>query len=181
VVGTGLLEHVQDDRMLLAEVRRVLRPGGRVHFEVPFMQNYHDDPIDSRRFTVPGLADLCRIYGLEPSHSGAHIGPTVTLINTLQYYVALVLEGRALPLKVISTAAFAAMAVLTWPAKFLDRFLIDKPSAHRLAFGVYCTAVKVAVQPATEEAGSEYEVVPLSAAFARVAPSSEPELVPDPT
>lgn len=35
------------------------------------------------------------------------------------------------------------MSVLCWPFKFLDRFLIGKRSAHRLAFGVYCTATKV--------------------------------------
>jgi hypothetical protein len=32
--------------------------------------------------------------------------------------------------------------VLLWPAKFLDVFLVNKRSAHRLAFGVYCTARK---------------------------------------
>jgi SAM-dependent methyltransferase len=143
VVGTGLLEHVRDERQLLREVYRVLRPGGRAHFEVPFLQNYHDDPIDSRRFTLPGLADICRMHGLEPSHSGVHIGPTVTMLTALQYYVALVFEGRSTFSNVVSTAAFAALSIVTWPAKFLDRFLINKPSAHRLAFGVYCTATKV--------------------------------------
>ncbi len=166
VVGTGLLEHVRDERELLAEVRRVLRPGGRVHFEVPFLQNYHDDPIDCRRFTQPGLADLCRMFGLEPSRSGAHIGPTVTVIHILQYYAALLFEGRSWLAKAASTAAFAAVAVLTWPAKFLDRFLIGKPSAHRLAFGVYCTAVKVPVQ-ATDHA-------PKASSISRSTESSSP-------
>jgi SAM-dependent methyltransferase len=144
VVGTGLLEHVRDERRLLREVYRVLKPGGRAHFEVPFLENYHADPIDSRRFTVPGLVDVCRMHGLEPSHSGVHIGPTVTVLTTLRYYVALVFEGRSKLSKIVSTGAFAALSVLSWPFKFLDRFLIGKPSAHRLAFGVYCTATKVA-------------------------------------
>ena len=30
--------------------------------------------------------------------------------------------------------------VVGWPLKFLDRWLARKPNAHRLAFGVYCTA-----------------------------------------
>lgn len=143
IVATGLLEHVRDDRAFLAEVRRVLRPGGSVHIEVPFLQQYHDDPIDCRRFTLPGLADLCRMFGLEPARSGVHLGPTVTLLTLTKHYAALWFEGENVIAKAASTAVFAAVAVLGWPAKFLDRFLVHKAGAHRLAFGVYCTAKKL--------------------------------------
>lgn len=142
VIGTGLLEHVEDDRRVLSEVVRVLRPGGRAHMEVPFLQQYHDDPIDCRRYSVPGLAREMERAGLEVLHTGVHIGPTVTIITHWAYYAALWLEGRSTIAKVASTLAFFAFSVLLWPAKFLDRFLIQKKSAHRLAFGVYCTARK---------------------------------------
>ena len=140
VVATGLLEHVEDERAVLAEVRRVLRPGGLCHVEVPFLQQYHDDPIDCRRFTRPGLVRELERAGLEAVRSGVHIGPTVTIITHWAYYAALWLEGRSTLAKGLSTLAFFACSVLLWPAKFLDRFLARKKSAHRLAFGVYCTA-----------------------------------------
>ena len=142
VIGTGLLEHVEDDRALLEETFRVLKPGGRAHFEVPFLQQYHDDPIDCRRFTVDGLRRALVRAGFEPERWGAHIGPTVTLITLVSYYVALVLEGRNVVLRGLSTAAFLLFSVVLWPAKFLDRFLMGKRSAQRLAFGVYVTARK---------------------------------------
>lgn len=142
IVGTGLLEHVEDERALLREVQRVLKPGGLAHMEAPFLQQYHDDPIDCRRVTVDGLARQMRRAGLTPVRQGVHIGPTVTLITLWTYYASLWFEGRNVVAKALSTAVFLFFSVLLWPAKFLDRFLVDKRSAHRLAFGVYCTARK---------------------------------------
>lgn len=142
VIGTGLLEHVEDDRQVLSEVARVLKPGGRAHMEVPFMQQYHDDPIDCRRYSLPGLAREVERAGFEVLHSGVHIGPTVTIITHWAYYASLWLEGRNVVAKAASTLVFFVFSVLLWPAKFLDRFLVGKKSAHRLAFGVYCTGRK---------------------------------------
>ncbi len=149
VIATGLLEHVEDDRALLLETFRVLRPGGRAHFEVPFLQQYHDDPIDCRRLTVDGLRREFLRAGLETERSGVHLGPTVTMITLSSYYVALLFEGRSKVMRGISTLAHLGSRVLLWPAKFLDRFLIGRRSAHRLAFGVYATARK---PPTAEDA-----------------------------
>jgi SAM-dependent methyltransferase len=142
VFATGLLEHVEDDRALLGEISRVLRPGGYVHIELPFLQQYHEDPIDSRRLTVPGLERELRRVGLEPVKSGPHIGPTVTMITLASYYASLWFEGRSRASKVVSTGVFLACSVVFWPLKFLDSLLVNKRSAHRLAFGVFCTAHK---------------------------------------
>jgi SAM-dependent methyltransferase len=143
LIGTGLLEHVADERATLSEVSRVLKPGGLAHMEMPFLQQYHDDPIDCRRMTVDGLCRAMRRAGLEPVQSGVHIGPTVTMITLWSYYVALVLEGDNILLKALSTLAFLFFSIVLWPLKFLDRLLVGKRSAHRLAFGIYCTARKV--------------------------------------
>lgn len=142
VVATGLLEHVEDERAVLHEIARVLRPGGYVHIELPFLQQYHEDPIDCRRFTVQGLERELRRVGLDPVRSGAHIGPTVTMITLATYYAALLFEGRSRAAKVVSTGVFLACSMVLWPLKFLDSLLVHKKSAHRLAFGVFCTARK---------------------------------------
>ncbi len=145
VLGTGLLEHVTDDRLVLAEIARVLKPGGVAHLEVPFLQQYHDDPIDCRRFTVSGLERELSRVGLGTYRSGVHIGPTVCLITLFTYWISLWFEGPSLPAKLISNGLFFGASILLWPAKFLDRFLVSRKSAHRLAFGVYCTARKPSV------------------------------------
>jgi SAM-dependent methyltransferase len=139
VYATGLLEHVADERAVIAEIRRVLRPGGLAHVEVPFLEQYHEDPIDCRRLTAPGLERAMRAAGFETVASGAHIGPTVTLLNAFARWCALWLDGRSRPAKALSFACFAGLSTVLWPCKFLDAVLIRRPAAHTLALGVYYT------------------------------------------
>jgi hypothetical protein len=144
VFATGLLEHLEDERKFLCEARRVLKIGGVIHVEIPFLQQYHEDPIDCRRYTVPGLKLMLEQNGFRAMESGFHIGPSVTFFTIACYYVALLFEGETILHKVLSNAAFFVVACIGWPMKYLDAFLKVKKSAHRLAFGVYCTAMKVA-------------------------------------
>lgn len=143
VFATGLLEHVEDDRALLAEIHRVLRPGGLAHVEIPFLEQYHEDPIDCRRMTVDGLDRAMHRAGFKTLKRGAHIGPTVALLNTAARWSALWFEGESRLAKALSFACFAALSVVFWPLRFLDGFLIRKPGAQALAMGVYFTGEKI--------------------------------------
>jgi len=143
VVSTGVLEHVERDREMIREIHRILKPGGVAHIEIPFMQQYHEAPIDCRRLTRFGLELLLKQHGFEVVDSGAHIGPTVAVITLLAYWLSMLFEGRGRVARYLSGVAFMVASVVLWPLKFLDKLLIDKPSAHRLAFGVYCTARKI--------------------------------------
>src|SRR5262245_14773956 len=77
VICTGVLEHVVNPDTLISEAARILRVGGSLHVEVPFMEVYHEDPIDERRFTAPGLARFLEVRGFHIEQKGTHIGPTV--------------------------------------------------------------------------------------------------------
>jgi SAM-dependent methyltransferase len=142
VFATGLLEHVADSERVIAEMARIVRPGGLIHIEVPFLQQYHEDPIDYRRYTVTGLRHHVSRVGLVPLESGFHIGPTVAIITLLAYYVAMWFNGHTLVHKTLSTAVFAAFSTVAWPFKYLDVLARRCSDAHRLCFGVYCTAAK---------------------------------------
>ncbi|HEV8114056.1 MAG TPA: class I SAM-dependent methyltransferase [Planctomycetota bacterium] len=142
VFATGLLEHVEDERRVIAEIARVLRKGGLVHVEVPFLEQYHEDPIDCRRLTVDGLDRGMRAAGFRTLQRGAHIGPTVTLLNTSARWWALWFSGTSRFSRALSFACFAGLSILFWPLRFLDRFLMRKPGAEGLAMGVYFTGEK---------------------------------------
>lgn len=143
VIATGVLEHVENDHAFMEEVARILKTGGTVHIELPFLQQYHDDPIDCRRLTLPGLVRYLEQLGFAVIDSGINIGPTVTMLTLTSYYIDLVLGGAGPVRKFIGNSAFALFSFLAWPLRYLDSWLIRKPNAHRLAFGVYATAQKL--------------------------------------
>lgn len=58
VVNESLLEHVSDPQAVVAEIVRVLKPGGILYTSVPFMTPYHASPDDFNRWTRSGLRKL---------------------------------------------------------------------------------------------------------------------------
>jgi len=62
VLATQLLEHCHTPAEVVAEVHRVLRPGGRFVCSVPFIYVIHGDPHDYWRFTAQGLRHLLRDF-----------------------------------------------------------------------------------------------------------------------
>lgn len=82
-----LVEHLRDPSLLVAEIARLLKPGGRVYFETPhpktltlpslrdapgggFTMNFHDDPTHFRLVSVNELAERVRQAGLRTLWSG---------------------------------------------------------------------------------------------------------------
>jgi SAM-dependent methyltransferase len=55
VVCLEVLEHVPDPAVIIAEIARVLRPGGQAWLSMPFLYPVHDAPFDFQRYTMFGL------------------------------------------------------------------------------------------------------------------------------
>ena len=143
VFATGLLEHLEDERKFLREVRRVLKIGGIIHVEIPFLQQYHEDPIDCRRYTVPGLTAAVRAKRVSNCGERFSHRPKRHLLHhclpTMRPYCSKVKRSST---RFISNAAFVAVACIGYPLKYLDVLLKIK-NRHKLAFGVYCTLRKL--------------------------------------
>lgn len=64
VLCTQVLEHADDPRVLMAEITRILRPGGRLLLTAPFLWEEHERPFDFQRFTSFGVLRLVEDAGL---------------------------------------------------------------------------------------------------------------------
>ncbi len=58
ILCTEVLEHAEEPGVLMAEMHRVLKPGGSLILTVPFSARVHHAPYDFHRFTVYGLAKM---------------------------------------------------------------------------------------------------------------------------
>ena len=77
VLLLDVLEHIPAPSDCLEEVRRVLKPGGTLIIQVPFLYPIHDAPLDFQRWTEFGLKRLAKQHGFLPLtwHIFCDLGP----------------------------------------------------------------------------------------------------------
>ncbi len=115
VIIQAVLEHVLDPQDVVAEIYRVLRPGGLVYADTPFLQHVHEGPYDFTRFTESGHRWLFKRFVRIESGVVAGVG------TTLGWSVAQAVRS-VIPVRGIATL----MHVLMTPIEiFFDRF--EKP------------------------------------------------------
>jgi SAM-dependent methyltransferase len=85
VIIQAVLEHVVDPYRCVDEIYRVLKEGGLVYSETPFMQPVHMGKYDFTRFTHLGHRRLFRRF--EEIDSGAVGGPGMALAWSYQYFL----------------------------------------------------------------------------------------------
>jgi SAM-dependent methyltransferase len=65
VLCNQVLEHVFTPDAFVAEIVRVLKPGGHLLLTVPFVWDEHEQPVDYARYSSFGLAHLLQRHGLQ--------------------------------------------------------------------------------------------------------------------
>jgi SAM-dependent methyltransferase len=130
VVVQAVLEHVLDPHRCVEEIHRVVKPGGLVYAETPFIQQVHAGPYDFTRFTHLGHRRLFRKFA--EIESGAVCGPGMALAWSWQFF--LLSFGTSRPVRAL-LGAFARLT--SFYLKYVDFYLIDKPGTLDAASGYY--------------------------------------------
>lgn len=90
----AVLEHVLDPARVVSEILRVLKPGGVVYAETPFMQQVHEGAADFTRFTELGHRWLFRDF--DAIERGAIGGPGLSVYWTMKYFFRGLTRSRKL-------------------------------------------------------------------------------------
>jgi len=137
IVCESLLEHVADPIQVVAEIKRVLKPGGLTYITAPFIASFHSSPNDYYRWTQQGLREM--MAGFEEKESGVMYGPTSAFLSVFNEWLSVVLSFGSRRLQQILAIA---LTIITSPLKLLDYLVARFPSAQNVAYGFYFIGVK---------------------------------------
>ena len=130
VLIQAVLEHVTDPARCVEELCRVLRVGGLVYAETPFMQQVHGGAYDFTRFTHLGHRRLFRHF--EEIDSGATAGPGTALAWSLQYFLLAFFQNQ-----LARSFVKAVARITTFWLRYFDYILLDKPGGLDGASGFF--------------------------------------------
>ena len=119
----AVLEHVVEPQVVIQEIFRILKPGGLVYAETPFMQQVHEGPYDFTRFTVLGHRYLFKKF--ESISYGANGGPEIVMAWSIKY-LAWAITNNSFFGKIVGTAT----SFILRPLKILynEKALFDSSS-----------------------------------------------------
>lgn len=146
VVTTAVLEHVLYPEQVAGEISRIVRTGGWVYSELPFLQQVHEGAYDFTRYTLSGHRRL--LHGFQEIEAGAVAGPATALVWSLEhFFAALFGYGR------LGTLARAVSRLGFFWIKYFDYAITTKKAASDAASCTYFYGERV------ERTVSDLEIV----------------------
>ncbi len=130
ILCIAVLEHVENPEEVMAELYRVLRPGGHLVLEVPFLQPEHKVPTDFQRYTRDGLERVVTKHGFRLVRTKG----LFTVYHTLYWQAHIWLHTKGSPLYLLGRAILLPL--------LLQRARRSRTYNERLATGYQILATK---------------------------------------
>ncbi len=130
IIIKGVLEHIEFPQRAVAELERVLKPGGLVYSSIPFMQAYHPSPGDFQRFTIDGIQRL--FYRFEKIECAITRGAGSSAVWIGREYLSQLFSLNNIHLYKMWKVIFGW---LLQPLKYTDHMLNHHHMAHVAASG----------------------------------------------
>lgn len=136
IVFQGVVQHVDRPGSTVKEMHRILRNGGQLYAEAPFIQGHHVDP-DFQRYTISGIERLFSDFKV--IEKGVVIGPSSACTWILREYLAMLFSFNN---PILYKLFFVIFCWVTYPIKYLDFFLERNRYSYKLASGFYYRGIK---------------------------------------
>lgn len=131
----AVFEHLERPDLAVAEIYRVLKKGGLVFAETPFLQHYHGYPFHFQNYTITGHEYLFRKFTV--LKSGPIGGPFGTIATLL-----LNLPEDLITNKYLRKIILYILGVFLLPIRALDIFFKNNRNTFKLTSGTYIFARK---------------------------------------
>jgi SAM-dependent methyltransferase len=132
IVAVSALEHMEKPWLVVDELFRVLKPGGIVYINTPFVFPFHGDPDDFYRFSHHGLVKICEKF--EQLDSGFNRGPASTTTHILIHFMATLFSFNS---KMIYGVLVDLFTWLLFWIKYFDHFIANYKQAYVVHSGAY--------------------------------------------
>jgi len=132
ILCVSVLMYCENPFIVAGEMYRILKPGGLIYVNVPFVYRAAPDPVDYYRFSETGLAKVFRAF--TPIQTGFNRGPASTMADMLTHYLAIVFCFGRQPVHDVLVDFF--QWALFW-TKYLDRFIAGYPMAWTIHSGAF--------------------------------------------
>ena len=139
VIAQEVLEHVNEPFKAIEEISRVLKKSGYFYLQLPFIIGYHPCPNDYWRFTHEGIRELLNKSKFDVVELKISVGPAVGFYRILVEFLSLIFS---LGIPFLYKTMKLIFAILCWPIKLLDPFLIVTKEANRISGGYYIIGQK---------------------------------------
>jgi SAM-dependent methyltransferase len=142
LITQEVLEHIQDYQSALAEIERVLKPGGKVYCQLPFQIGFHPGPYDFRRFSRQGIIALFDTPKWQIEKVGISVGH-----GTAAYRI--LVEFAAVTFSVLHSSLYRPVkglsAILLYPLKMFDAITHLSKERDRIPGGYFVVATRTAL------------------------------------
>ena len=149
VITTAVLEHVLYPERVTVEIARVLKTGGLLYSELPFMQQVHEGAYDFTRYTLAGHRRLLNQFA--EIEGGMVAGPATAFVWALEN-LGLAFSSRPFTRKVVKSLVRIGFGWI----KYFDYFLVNRPEAMDGASCTYFLGAKIEERIADSEIISRY-------------------------
>ena len=140
IITQEAFEHISKPQQALKECYRVLKNGGRIYFQVPFVIGYHPGPEDFYRFTKEGVRNFLNEGGFDIEELKISASGAIGFYYIAVEFFAILFSG---PINFFYIPFKGLFSVILYPLKIFEFWFRLSKQRDRIPAGYYAIGKKI--------------------------------------